>query len=115
VSLVCWSGKTSGETSGESSDSAVVGERRQGEIGKEERWTVGTNLGFERPSMHGQGQVYPTFARLLNGEFVSDSKEMRAVHRYTKQNNCILTNGKTSVTGASLGLTFLLCERLGIK
>jgi hypothetical protein len=65
--------------------------------------------------MQGQGRVYPTFARLLNGEFVSDSKETRAVHRCRKQNNCILTNGKTVMTGAGLGLTFLLCERLGIK
>ena len=74
-----------------------------------------TERGFEGLSMHGQGRVYPIFARLLNGDFVSDSKETRAVHRYTKQNNCILTNGKVVMISAGLGLTFLLCERLGIK
>ena len=66
--------------------------------------------------MHGQGRVYPTFARLLKWlSLLVTRKETRAVNRYTKQNNCILTNGKTGMIGAGLGLTFLLCERLGIK
>jgi hypothetical protein len=66
-------------------DSVVVGERRQGEIGKEEHWTVGTNAGFERLSMHGQGQVYPTFARLLNGELLVTRKKWELCIRCTKQ------------------------------